>query len=155
SEIKAIEDNNMDAFDSSFWKHIAFTTGNKISTDVSCLRNGLLRKDYGDHHTNPFMKKLSRLSTSLAIVTDVCMGILGGALKRKEKLSGRLADVLSWMYLTTASIKRYLDADCDPMQRPLMLWSSQYGLYQTQKALYELIQNLPFAVLRCGLRILI
>jgi len=38
-------------------------------------------------------------SAALAFLSDVSMGVLGGALKRKEKLSARLGDILSLMYL--------------------------------------------------------
>ena len=35
--------------------------------------------------------------------------VMGGALKRREKLSARLGDILSYMYLASATLKRYED----------------------------------------------
>ena len=44
------------------------------------------------------------------------MVTLGGALKRREKITGRLADVLAWSYLASAALKRF-HADGSPRGR--------------------------------------
>jgi acyl-CoA dehydrogenase len=56
-----------------------------------------------------FCQQLSRFSSAFALVSDTAMGTLGGSLKRREKISGRLADALAWMYLASAVLKRYHD----------------------------------------------
>ena len=57
--------------------------------------------------TRRYYQQLTRFSAALAFLADVSMGTLGGALKRKEKLSARLGDILSLMYLCSATLKRY------------------------------------------------
>ena len=49
--------------------------------------------------TRRYYQQLTRFSAALAFLADVSMVTLGGALKRKEKLSARLGDVLSLLYL--------------------------------------------------------
>ncbi|MCB0272045.1 MAG: acyl-CoA dehydrogenase [Bdellovibrionales bacterium] len=150
SEIEAIGKDDVDEFDQAFFGHIAFVSRNAIRAFLLSLTNGVLAKGHGNKHTASVVKQLSRMSANFSFLSDTCMGVLGGALKRKEKLSGRLADCLSWMYLTTATVKRYLDHDKDPLETPIMLWASQYGLYQVQEAMIGVLQNLGFigAVLR-------
>ncbi len=55
--------------------------------------------------TRRYYQQLTRFSAALAFLADVSMGTLGGALKRKEKLSARLGDILSLMYLCSATLR--------------------------------------------------
>jgi acyl-CoA dehydrogenase len=68
---------------------------------------------------------------------------LGGSLKRREKLSGRLGDILSNLYLASAALKRFEDQGSPQDDLPLLNWVCQYNLYQIQKAFDGLLQNLP------------
>jgi acyl-CoA dehydrogenase len=52
---------------------------------------------------------MNRLSANLALLSDVSMAVLGGSLKRRERISARLGDVLSQLYLASAVLKRYDD----------------------------------------------
>jgi acyl-CoA dehydrogenase len=89
------------------------------------------------------MQQLSRMSASFAILSDTAMGTLGGALKRKENLSGRLADCLAWMYLGSAAVKRWLDDGSPARDRDLVRWSVETALYEIQQAMRGLLDNLP------------
>jgi len=68
---------------------------------------------------------------------------LGGELKRKESLSGRLGDVLSLMYLASATLKRFADEGRQTADRPLLEWAVRDALYQAQQKLFEVYDNLP------------
>ena len=70
------------------------------------------------------------------------MGSLGGALKRKEKITGRFADILSWMYLGTAVLTRFEKEGRRPEQEPFLHWSMQYAFAQMQEAFEGLFENL-------------
>lgn len=141
-EIRAIETEDLDLFDKSFFGHVWFTARNKARAFLLGLTNGYIASVPGDRETRRALQQLMRFSAGFAFMSDVCMGLLGGSLKRKEKLSGRLADVLSWLYLTTAVVKRYLDGDRDKKEAYIMKWASTYGLYQIQEALMGVLQNL-------------
>ena len=90
-----------------------------------------------------YYKRLARMSAAFAFVADLTMLFMGGALKRKEKLSGRFADALTYMFICSAVLKRYEDTGRPPADAPLMEWSVKYSLYQVQYALDEILRNFP------------
>ena len=83
------------------------------------------------------------MSASYAFVSDFAMLFLGGGLKRKEKLSGRFADALSYMYLSSAVLKRFEDTGRPVEDLPFVEWSTKYCLYNVQHALDEILRNFP------------
>lgn len=107
-EILAVEANDLVAFDRAFWGHAAFVPKNL----VRALVLGLTGSRFAGVPAGPLrrgMQHLSRLSAAFAFVSDLAMGTLGGKLKRREKISGRLADALAWLYLASATLKRLND----------------------------------------------
>ena len=75
------------------------------------------------------------MSACFALVTDFCLLMLGGALKRKEKISGRLADALSNMYIIAASLKYYEDQGELDEDAPFLQWACDDALFNIQTAL--------------------
>ena len=102
--------------------------------------------------TRRYYKDLSRISAGFAFAADVSMLVLGGSLKRKEKISARLGDVLSAMYLASATLKRYEDQGRMREDLPLLEHSVQDALYQAQQALDALIANFPSRLAALKLR---
>jgi acyl-CoA dehydrogenase len=86
---------------------------------------------------------LTRFSAALAFLADVSMGVLGGALKRKEKLSARLGDVLSYLFLCSTTLKRYEDEGRQAADAPLMHWAIWDAMFKAQTALEGVISNFP------------
>ena len=83
------------------------------------------------------------------------MLVLGGALKRREKISARLGDVLSQLYLCSAILKRYEDEGRQAADLPLMHWAMQDGLYKIQTAFEGLCSNFPNRVVGILMRIFV
>jgi nucleotide-binding universal stress UspA family protein len=92
------------------------------------------------------------MSAAFALVSDAAMAILGGRLKRREKLSGRLADVLAWLYLASAAAKRFHDEGRLPREQPFVEWSCRHALHQIQLALLGLLDNFPSRLAAFALR---
>ena len=93
--------------------------------------------------TRRYYQQLTRFSAALAFLADVSMGTLGGALKRKEKLSARLGDILSLLYLCSATLKRF-EADGRPQEdAPLMHWAIWDAMFKAQNAFEGVISNFP------------
>ena len=90
-----------------------------------------------------YYQTLTRYSASFALITDVCLATLGGALKRREKISGRLADALSWLYLASATLKRFHDDGRPAGDVALLKWSCDLALWNIQEALRGVLDNLP------------
>jgi len=106
-EVNAVEKGDVKEFDKAFWGHIGHIVRNLVRAIVlSCTRAHLAWSPVGGP-SRRYIQKLAWISATFAIMTDLSMGMLGGKLKIKEKLTGRFADVLSWMFIATAVIKRF------------------------------------------------
>ncbi len=106
--------------------------------------------------TANYYRLLARFSAAFALLTDIAMIRLGGSLKRRERLSARLGDILSMLYLCSATLKRYEDDDRPAIDLPLLHWSLQDALYRMQQAFDEFLLNFPSNVLmRGGLRLMV
>ena len=93
--------------------------------------------------TRRYYQQLTRFSAALAFLADVSMGTLGGALKRKEKLSARLGDILSLMYLCSATLRRYEAEGRQEADAPLMHWAIWDAMFKAQNAFEGVISNFP------------
>jgi len=130
-------------FDEAFSKHVLFVISNLFRSGFMGLSNAhfISVPDHGG--VDNYYKQLTRFSSAFALLSDVAMATLGGNLKRKEKLSGRFADVLSLMYLASASLKRFEDQDCPQEDLIYIKWVCEDCLYQIQEALMGILHNLP------------
>jgi acyl-CoA dehydrogenase len=88
-------------------------------------------------------QRLSRASAAFALVSDAAMATLGGRLKRREKITGRLADALAWMYLASATVKRFHDDGEPDGQRPFAAWACEHAFAEIDRALAGVLRNLP------------
>jgi acyl-CoA dehydrogenase len=129
-----------------------------ISNGVRTLVYGLTRSSFApvpkdcSRETRHYYRHVSRLSAAFAFLADVSMLAMGGALKRKEKISGRLGDVLSMMYLVSATLKRYEDMGRVKADLPLVRWAVRDALYQAQRAFDGILSNFPLKPLARLLR---
>jgi acyl-CoA dehydrogenase len=101
------------------------------------------------------MRQITRMSSGFALISDFSMALLGGKLKRREKLTGRLADALAWMYLASASIKRFNDEGRKTDHLPFFQWSCEHAMYNVQTALTSMLDNFPNRFVAQMLKILI
>ena len=141
-------------FDDAFTSHIGHVLRNAIRT----LAYGLTRGSIAPAprgaapETRHYYRHVSRLSAAFAFLADISMLAMGGALKRKEKISGRLGDVLSMMYLVSATLKRYEDEGRMREDLPLVRWSVRDALYRAQQAIDGVLSNFPVKSLATLLR---
>lgn len=146
-ELEAMGNDDPDAsledFDRALFGHIRFFFSNTFRSLFHGLTASRFVMVAGKRPVRRYHQQLTRISAAFALVTDLALMTLGGALKRKEKLSGRLGDVLSYLYLASATLKHFEDNGCPKEEYPLVHWVSQHCLYKTQNALHGLLQNLP------------
>lgn len=142
-EITALLEDDLDAFDRAFWGHVGHVVTNGIRSDLLWWTRGRIAGSPTSGPAAPYYRRLVWASSSFALFADLALLSLGGGLKRKEKLSGRFADVLSWMYLVSAVLRRFEAEDRDPAHRPLMEWAVQYGFARMQEAFEGILQNMP------------
>jgi acyl-CoA dehydrogenase len=130
-------------FDRALFGHMGFTISNALRALWLGLTGARLVRTPFAGSAHRHAQKLTRLSTAFALVSDAAMLTLGGALKRREKISGRLADVLSYLYLASATLKRFEDDGRPAADRPLLDWVCHYCLNQAEKALVVILKNFP------------
>ena len=147
TEVKAFHNPDRDQglrdFDNALFAHAGFVISNVVRSFITGLTAGRLIQAPGSRHTRYYYRQLVRMSSAFALVTDVCLGILGGSLKRREKISGRLADALSNMYVLTAVLRHFENTGEPEKDLPLMNWAAQDALFNIQIALKGVMKNLP------------
>lgn len=142
-------------FDDVVVKHTGYIVSNFARSLWLSLTRGLLHRTKLSSECRYFEQKLTWLSAGLAISSDVAMFTLGGDLKRKEKLSARLGDVLSQLQLASATLKYYFDHGADPQEWPVAKWSLQLCCYKIQEAFYGFFDNFSFPIIGNVLRFIV
>ncbi|PKH92745.1 acyl-CoA dehydrogenase [Pseudoalteromonas sp. 78C3] len=145
----------LNVFDKAVMGHIGFTMSNLVRTKWLALTGARFTSVPYNDETAEFYRIASRFSASLALMSDISMAVFGGSLKRKERISARLGDLLSYLYLVSATLKRYNDEGRKKEDFALVKWSCQDHLYHCQRALADLINNMPSAPLRAVLKVLL
>jgi len=141
------------AFDRALFGHIGFMLSNFARTLVlGLLGSHPVRVADVAPETRRYYQQLTRFSAALAFLADVSMGVLGGSLKRKEKLSARLGDVLSHLFLASATLKRYENEGRQAADAALMHWAIWDAMFKTQTALEGAISNFPNRVIATLMR---
>ena len=143
------------AFDKALFGHIGFTASNAARTLWLGLTGARLQQASKSGPERYYYQQATRMSAAFALVADIVMLTLGGDLKRKEKFSGRLADMLSQLYLISACLKRFHDQGSPKEDLPLLQWACDDALYQMQESLRGLLRNLPLRPLASVLRFMI
>ncbi|WP_411705396.1 acyl-CoA dehydrogenase FadE [Edaphovirga cremea] len=143
TEMAAAEENNVNNFDRALFGHLGHVGSNKIRSFWLGLTDGRTSSVPVKDATRRYYQQINRLSANLALLADVSMGVLGGSLKRRERISARLGDILSQTYLATATLKRYEDEGRKEADLPLVHWCVQDCLYQAEQAIDDLLLNFP------------
>ncbi len=143
SELAAVEDRDLAAFDSAFWGHVGFVAANVVRTVIHRWTGARLAPRHFAGDLGRCQQKLHRLCSAFALSSDVAMGTLGGSLKFKEHLTGRLADALSWMLVGTAVLKKFHDDERPGRDLDLVQHQLQTCIVKTEQALGGFVMNLP------------
>jgi acyl-CoA dehydrogenase len=142
-------------FDSALLSHLGYSVRNAARALLYGVTAGYLAPKPVGEPIGRYYQHLARASAAYAFLSDAAMLLMGGALKRREKLSGRFADALGYMFMCSAVLKHIEDAGKPIADLPLVHWTAQYCLYQTQQALDGILRNFPLRPLSVALRLLI
>ena len=108
-EMKAVADKDLKRFDKAFFGHIGSFLTTFTRASILGWTRAMPASSPVEGPAEPYFKKFERMSAAYAVCAEISMMTLGGTLKRKEMLTGRLADGLAWLYLGTAALKRFVD----------------------------------------------
>lgn len=129
-------------FDQSLMSHISFTISQFFRTLILGLTSAKIVK-IPKGSTKRYFQQATRFSAAFALLADISLLILGGALKRKESISGRLGDILSYLYMLSAVLKQYQDQGCHTEDLPIVKWASLTCLFEIQEAIDGVLTNFP------------
>lgn len=142
NEIEALMNKDVKKFDDNFWKHIGHAIRNMIRSMVLSITRGRLAGSPVSGPASKYYKKLAWASATFAFMADIALGSYGGALKMKEKLSGRYADVLSWMLLAVATLRRYEAENKKEEDRIYFEWAMDEAFHRIQTAFDEIFSEI-------------
>ncbi|MBP6218845.1 MAG: acyl-CoA dehydrogenase [Oligoflexales bacterium] len=140
-EVKAVETGDVSAFDQAFFGHLGHVISNFCRLFVISLTRASLVQTKSESSLAVYFRKMTWASTSFAVLTELSMLLLGGQLKFKEKITGRFADILSWMYLVTAALRRF-EAEGSKKEHELFVhYVAQHGLFKIHEAFQGIVNN--------------
>lgn len=148
------EERGLAEFDRVLFGHAGFTLGTAARTLFLALTGGLLER-VPPGRGGRFYRGITRLSAAFALTADTALLALGGTLKRRESISGRLADILGHLYLASAVLKDFYDRDELADEWPLVEWSCQESLLAAQESFEGILRNFPVRPVAWCLRLLI
>ncbi len=145
----------LDTFDQLLFQHIGHTIGNACRAFLMGLGSGRFYAVPSDRKTSRYYRKLSRYAAAFALIADVTMLTFGGKLKQKERISARLGDVLSQLYIGSAMLKRFEDQGRPAADQPILAWAFYDCTYAIQQALRGVLDNFPNRILASFLKLTI
>jgi acyl-CoA dehydrogenase len=154
-EMQAVADKNLKKLDAALFGHLNLIFRNITRTLLLSLTGARLSHVPVKGPLAPYLRRLNRLSAAYASVSEMTMATLGGALKRREKITGRLADGLAWMYLGSATLKHFYDSGQPGRDLCFARWALDHCLFQIQTALKGILNNFPNRFLAALLNVLI
>lgn len=146
----------LDAFETAFCAHISYSLANVAGAFFHNMTGGMFAESPPNAFgTAEWYRQLTRASRNFALVSDMTVAVLGGGLKTKQKITGRLADALSELYMVACALKRYEDDGKPAGDRKIVALVAQNGLYRFEEAIRGTIDNFPVTVVRVLLRVLV
>ncbi|ASQ46099.1 acyl-CoA dehydrogenase [Legionella clemsonensis] len=153
-ELESVRKKDLNAFDEAFWGHAAFVFANLTKSVIFAITDAHFVFT-PKSNVRRYYQLIHRYSTNLAFLSDFAMAVLGGELKRKERMSARLGDVLSNLYLASAVLKRFHDEGEPITDLPLVDWCCQQLLHDSEVAIRDVISNFPARWARIVLKLIL
>lgn len=142
----------LEDFDQALFGHLSWHTKNLARAFWHNLSGGIFANAPKVKHTHKYYRHLTRISASLAVMTDLTLLLLGGKFKFKESLSARFGDVLSEMYLMSSVLKQHHDQGAPEQDLPIVRWCCLRGLHNIQEAMHKILDNYPSKTIAWCLR---
>lgn len=140
------QDNGIEIFDKSLFATIGFflqSSARAIFHGVTC---GLFANSYHGKFAC-YYKQITRLSSLFAFIANNVIFILGGELKRRERISARMGDIMSYLYFACATLKFFKDHNEEQDQEAFVKWSLNHCLNKVEENFIEVFKNFPIGFL--------
>jgi acyl-CoA dehydrogenase len=142
-EMKGAHGGDLVGFDRAFFGHLGFVVQNMVRSLLLGATNGALAGAPVSGPAASLYGKVTRMSAAYAMAADFAMGTLGSSLKRKESITGRLADILASMYFSAGALKRFHDEGSKERDLPYLTWYVEHAMHEAQQAYLGVLRNLP------------
>jgi len=137
------DDQGFQMFEEAFENHVAFAVGNVFGALFHNVTFGQFAEAPRVSETAKWYQQLSRASQNFALVADMCVALLGGGLRTRQRLTGQMADALSELYLASTVLKRYEDDGQPLADRRIVELCLRNSLHRFYTALQEVTRNFP------------
>lgn len=143
--MRTAEAGELKPFDRALFGYVGFLFRNVARAFVFAVTGGrLIAAPAGAApELGRYYRASTRFSTLLALASDVSMATVGGALKRKGALTGRLGDMLAQLFILSSVLKRFEDEGRPAEDLPLVHWAAQDALARAGLAWREVLANHP------------
>lgn len=142
NEVKAIQENNLNAFDSNFWSHVYAFASNWARTLLLTLTSGKFSRPLPATVVQKYNAKLNYASSRFALLSDYALIKYGGSLKRKEFLSSRFADISSNMFLITSVLKKFTSHKFATKEQAVVEYICDKYFFQIEEAFNQIAGNI-------------
>ena len=153
-ELESVRNNDLEQFDNAFFAHAGFIIANFTKSLIFSLTDARMTKAPASS-VKRYYQLIHKYSANLAFLADFSMVVMGGELKRREKLSARLGDMLSCLYMASAVLKRFYEDGEPKADLPLVEWSCQQLLHECEEAMHGVIINFPARWARIALPLIL
>ncbi len=137
----------LNPFDNLLFKHLGYTFNRTARSFAYAFTGGSSAAPQSAvDFTQPYYKIINRLSANFALTADMCLGLLAGDIKRKEMLSGRLADIHAHLFIASSILKYFEHSKKTEDERLHAQLAVEKSLYTAQEAFYDLFANFPVGI---------
>lgn len=137
----------LNPFDNLLFKHLGYTFNRTARSFAYAFTGGSSAAPQSAvDFTQPYYKVINRLSANFALTADMCLGLLAGDIKRKEMLSGRLADIHAHLFIASSILKYFEHNKKTEDERLHAQLAVEKSLYTAQEAFFDLFANFPVGV---------
>lgn len=145
-------DDGFKHFDKAMFGFIGYASQIKIRAIFHAFTCGGFARGYSSSKYNSYYKKITRLSSSFALVSNSAIIFIGGNLKLKERISARLGDAMSYLYMACSTLKYFKDNNERISDEIFVQWSLEHCLFSAQTALLEVMDNFGVPYVGCALK---
>ncbi len=151
-EMEAAREDDLKAFDKLLFGHVGFSINRAVRAFTLGVTGARLARSPVAGDMAPYFRDMERFSAALAFCADLTMGVLGGKLKFMERLSARLGDVLSQLYIASCVAKYYLEGPQTEAEKAHARWALDHAFHEIAQAFDGFIRNFPVAWARLVMR---
>ncbi len=141
--MQAITDNDLHNFDRALRHNIGHSLNNLARSTWLLISKGILNINLPKTNLTKYIRTINCLSANFAVISDISILFFGGKLKQKERISGALADMLSYLYLSLAVIKYNSRNNASINESNHAKWALEFSIYKFQEAYFEVLTNFP------------